>query len=254
MRHPSRHLMADLIVLTVAAYLQAMVLVRCAGSLVARAPWVPSGSTEAEPVIPRAPDRGVIRVVAAPPTHDRCGGISLSIASELSDRAASLVSLRGAAGGSPKLLRAGDRFGELELLHVGTDPTTGHPTAYLSGRRGLCQVSLFAAAQPPAAAETPIVERSLRDRLLANPRSLLAGARVVPEPGGKALRVEWLATGSLLASLGLVAGDRVLSVNGYEIARSEVAIAAYGALSRAERWIASIERDGRRIELEARLP
>jgi hypothetical protein len=102
MRHGIRHLLGDLVVLTVAAYLQAMALVRCASAAIAETPWSPAPHNEPAP-----------------------------------EHAA------GSRGRIEFWQNRGVRIGNRRLVHVGSDPTTGHPAAYLADDRGVCQLSLF---------------------------------------------------------------------------------------------------------------
>jgi hypothetical protein len=74
MRHGWRRLTADLMVVTVAAYLQAMVFVRCAASALTPAASSPESRPERDENAARARQRGTIQVRPNALEQPRCPG------------------------------------------------------------------------------------------------------------------------------------------------------------------------------------
>jgi general secretion pathway protein C len=91
-------------------------------------------------------------------------------------------------------------------------------------------------SEPPPEAPTPITRN----------------VRVVPEQQNGAiigLRLFGIRPGSLLAAIGLKSGDRLESINGFNVATPEEALEAYARLRTAERLNVRLNRGGRPVEL-----
>jgi len=56
--------------------------------------------------------------------------------------------------------------------------------------------------------------------------------------------------GSLLGVLGIVNGDRLETINGYELANPQSAMDAYAHLQQADHLVLQVSRGGRDVELE----
>lgn len=116
--------------------------------------------------------------------------------------------------------------------------------APLNDSRSLGNTSTSRAASP--AFSTMMVTPSA-------PLSLLRSVRVVPETAdGKVvgLRLFGIRPTSLLGTLGLRNGDRLESINGFEVGNPEKALEAYARLRTAPRLHLSLQRSGHPLELD----
>ncbi len=85
---------------------------------------------------------------------------------------------------------------------------------------------------------------------LANPSQLMTQVRMVPAMvGGKwaGFRASYVQEGSLVASLGLKAGDVLRGVNGQPLDSPERLMALYQALQTSRRFEVELERGGQRV-------
>jgi hypothetical protein len=240
----------DVVVMLLAAYLQAAAMVRCARAVITPPPTIESGAPPAEPTGP-TPPRATVRVSSAPAAPPGCPGFSASIVSLSPDVALSLATLRSERGS--ELVQIGSRTGELSVAAI------REREVVLTDHERACRVPL-GRAPAPVEGEAPAgpvsVPRALRDRVLERPERLLAGARLVPVRAAGApvaVSVEQLAPGSLRESLGLRTGDRIRSVNGWTFAGPADSVRAWTELSRAEHFAISVERAGRVLELHVAL-
>jgi len=90
-----------------------------------------------------------------------------------------------------------------------------------------------------------VVERALVDRLLADPESIIAGARVIPAVGGGEIigfKVYAILPQSLWARLGVANGDTIQTINGFELTSPEKALEAYTRLRSAAQLTVRIVR------------
>jgi hypothetical protein len=246
---------ADALVLLVAAYLQAAVLVRCARVALEPVPRFDVGhdglpEPAAAPELPReTPFSSRTESGPAP----LCAGLAASIVTASRDAEFSLATLRSERG--VRLVRQGSQVDGLTVAAI------GERELVLSNESRSCRVPLGASpapSRPDAAPEAGVVRapRSLREAVLAHPERLLRGARVVPERMNGAISaflIERLAPGALLETLGLRSGDRIRSVNGFTLNRPRDAVQAWAALSRAESFEIAIDRAGKPIALHVRL-
>lgn len=96
------------------------------------------------------------------------------------------------------------------------------------------------------------LSRQALERALANPGSLLGEAHLLPAlVGGKwtGFRARWVKEGSLVASLGLKAGDTLTRVNGVPLDSPERILTLLQSLATTRRFEVELERDGqRRVE------
>lgn len=91
------------------------------------------------------------------------------------------------------------------------------------------------------------VERSVVDEILENQAQLMRSARIVPEKDGDkvvGIRMFGIRKGTLLQHLGFENGDRLQSINDFEITDPQKALEAYGRLRTADHLKVSIVRKG----------
>ncbi len=91
------------------------------------------------------------------------------------------------------------------------------------------------------------VDRSAIDALIANPAELMK-VRVVPEKEGDrvvGLKLSGIRPNSLLSAVGIQNGDRLTSINGFEMNDPQKMLEAYSKLTRADHLTASVVRNGK---------
>jgi general secretion pathway protein C len=96
------------------------------------------------------------------------------------------------------------------------------------------------------------VDRSAVEALVANPADLMK-TRVVPEKEGDrvvGLKLFGIRPNTLLGTLGLQNGDRLVSLNGFEMNDPQKMLEAYSKLMRADHLSASIVRGGKPVNIE----
>jgi general secretion pathway protein C len=96
------------------------------------------------------------------------------------------------------------------------------------------------------------IERSLLDGVLENSSQLMRSARIVPESeGGKTvgIRLFGIRKGSLLSSIGMKNGDRLDSINGFQMSDPQKALEAYGRLRTASKLTVQVNRKGKPVTL-----
>jgi general secretion pathway protein C len=92
------------------------------------------------------------------------------------------------------------------------------------------------------------VERSVVDLILENQTELMRSARIVPEKEGDkvvGIRLFGIKADSLLSTLGMVNGDRLQTINGFDMASPEKALEAYARLRTADHLTIAINRKGK---------
>src|SRR5262249_2443047 len=159
----------------------------------------------------------------------------------------------------------------------------------LSAGSSLCQIQMFrpakaaAATLPPAAAPPPAppaaavvggasavppeiaskiqkvsanelnVDRQVVDKILENQAELMRSARIVPEQeNGKVvgIRLFGIRSETLLGTLGLENGDRLQTINGFDMASPEKALEAYARLRAADHLTVQVNRRGQNVNLD----
>src|SRR6185369_5874937 len=96
------------------------------------------------------------------------------------------------------------------------------------------------------------VERSVVDSILENQAELMRSARIVPEKEGDkvvGIRLFGIRQDSLLGTLGLENGDRLSSINGFEMSDPPKALEAYSKLSTADHLTVSVNRRGKPMNI-----
>jgi general secretion pathway protein C len=97
------------------------------------------------------------------------------------------------------------------------------------------------------------VERSVVDQILENQAELMRSARIVPEKEGDkivGIRLFGIKPDSLLGTLGLENGDRLSSINGFDMASPEKALEAYARLRTADHLTVAINRKGKPTNID----
>ncbi|WP_437575151.1 type II secretion system protein GspC [Sorangium sp. So ce887] len=92
------------------------------------------------------------------------------------------------------------------------------------------------------------VERSAVGAILEKQSDLMRSVRIAPEPGG--VKLARIRGGSLLEMLGLKTGDKLASINGFELSDVSKALEAYARLGTADHIALSITRDGNPMTID----
>lgn len=177
------------------------------------------------------------------------------------------------------LRRRGGEVGARRVAFIAWD------RVWMETATGLCQASLFAPqaapAPPPPVARGPArpdvalpapalegwiskgievvspternIDRGIIPRLIEKQAELLKNTQARLEVvGGKRLgfRVSGIRPDSLLGNLGIVDGDRLESINGYDLTDAQAAMEAYANLLRADHLALLVNRGGKELRLE----
>ncbi|APR82085.1 General secretion pathway protein C [Minicystis rosea] len=97
------------------------------------------------------------------------------------------------------------------------------------------------------------VERSVVDQILENQAELMKSARIVPEKEGDkivGIRLFGIRQESLLGMLGLENGDRLSSINGFEMSDPQKALEAYSKLRTADHLTVAVNRHGKPVNID----
>ncbi|MBX3181004.1 MAG: general secretion pathway protein GspC [Polyangiaceae bacterium] len=224
-----------------------------------------------------------------PLTAPACDGVTVSIITESPDPLWSFAALRGPSDPAPKLHRVGDTLGDKTVAYIGVNPASRSPSVWLEAGNALCQVQLFGTPDaPPAARPTATpdkkaaadsaraaavpsdiankikkvsdtefeVDRSVVDKILADQAVLMKSARIVPEQkDGKVvgIRMFGIRDDTLLGTLGFQNGDRLESINGFDMTSPEKALEAYARLRTAGNLKVQINRGGKPTTVDFRI-
>ena len=192
-----------------------------------------------------------------PATAPLCEGVRPVVLVGDEDQRVAFASLE--YGGKRILRRRGGEVGDARIAYVGRD------RLWLEGSHGLCQAVLFGAPPPPPPPPPPpkpaegpttttgtrsalelelgkqisktgpnefVIERSAVDRILEAQQELMK-SRLVPEKEGDrtlGMKVFGIKAGSVLSMLGIENGDRLETINGFEISNPEKMLEAYARL------------------------
>ncbi|MCA9584303.1 MAG: general secretion pathway protein GspC [Myxococcales bacterium] len=212
----------------------------------------------------------------APP----CDGVKVLIIAAARDENWSLASLQVSGDTKTVLRRRGGEVGGKTVHYVGWD------RVWLNSGGTLCQASLFdkkeVAAAKPAPSPTPNIaptprrgapaldesikkgivkvsatefniDRGVVDKILENQADLMRQARIVPEQeNGKVvgIRMFGVRPDTLLGTLGMENGDRLQTINGFDMASPEKALEAYARLRQADKLTVQVNRRGQNINLD----
>lgn len=98
------------------------------------------------------------------------------------------------------------------------------------------------------------VDRSVIDNILENQAQLMRSARIVPEKGadGKTvgIRLFGIRPETLLGTLGLLNGDRLETINGFNMGNPEDALNAYARLRTANKLAVQVTRRGKPMTID----
>ena len=206
-----------------------------------------------------------------PAAAPRCEGVRPLVVVSNDDAQVAVAVLE--VGGQRVLRRRGGDVGGKRVAYVGRD------RVWLEGEAGLCQALLFGQAPPLEAdriASSPssaprsalevdvahhivkrgpgeyAIDRPTVDRILEAQQELMK-ARVIPEKEGDrivGMTLSGIKTGSVLALLGLENGDRLESINGFEVSDPEKMLEAYVRLRLADRLTVHLTRRGKPTNLD----
>jgi general secretion pathway protein C len=215
-----------------------------------------------------------------------CDSPTVFIVTESTDPLWSVAALQAPGEPRPRMHRVGDDVGGKKVEFIGYNPREATPSVWLSNGGTLCQAMLFktqpvlpaapataAAAPPPPVAPSvgpsPVpadiaskiqrisdtefnIDRSVVDKILENQAELMKSARIVPETkDGKVLgiRLFGIRPDTLLGTLGLQNGDRLESINGFNMGSPEKALEAYARLRTASQLDVSVNRRGATVAI-----
>ena len=175
--------------------------------------------------------------------------------------------------GKTQLHRRGDTIDGHAVIFIGRTEGGAEDRVWLASGTGRCQLELGAkplatvgagAAQRGAPASDLAsrvrkvgehafeVDRSMVDALLANPTELMR-TRVVPESeGGRIVGVRLfnIRPHSLLGALGIENGDRLSTINGFEMTEPQKMMEAYSKLLTANRLSVTVVRNGQPVGID----
>lgn len=250
-----------------------------------------TGPLNAKPIetpVPKAGDLETNDPLAATP----CDGIAAFIITESLDPLWSVAALQGAGEPRPRMRRVGDDVAGKKVEFIGYNPLEDSPAVWLSGTGALCQVVLFRTQQvpPPVAPGVPApaaepatpapsrgaspvppeiaskiqkvsdtefsIDRSVVDNILERQAELMKSARIVPEQkDGKVVgvRLFGIRPDTLLGALGLQNGDRLETINGFNMASPEKALEAYARLRTASNLNVKVSRRGQPVSIDYRI-
>ncbi|HEY2406500.1 MAG TPA: type II secretion system protein GspC [Polyangiaceae bacterium] len=209
-----------------------------------------------------------------------CDSPQVFIVTESKDPTWSVAALQAPGDARPRMHRVGDEVAGKKVEFIGFNPKENTPAVWFSNGGTLCQAMLFrtqpaqpAAAPAATAAAAPAapaggagavpadiaskiqkvsdtefkVDRSVVDKILENQAELMKSARIVPEQkDGKVvgIRMFGIRPDTLLGTLGMQNGDRLESINGFNMASPEKALEAYARLRTATQLDVVVNRRG----------
>jgi general secretion pathway protein C len=182
--------------------------------------------------------------VSDPLSWPSCEGVQVLIVTQSTDPAWSLATVQGPDELRPQLRRVGDGVAGKQVAFIGHNPKHQTPAVWMAGGGAVCQSMLFGAPSPapaPRNADRPPASGSFTSAL-----------RVVPEQrNGKVVgvRLFGIRPQTLLSTLGLRNGDRLESINGFDVASPEKALQAYARLRSATHLRVQVNRVGKPVEL-----
>jgi len=137
-------------------------------------------------------------------------------------------------------------------LKAAAKPAAAPPPT--SGKRRRGSVPAEIAAKIHKVSDTEFnVERSVVDSILENQAELMRSARIVPEKEGDkivGIRLFGIRSDSLLGTLGIENGDRLSSINGFEMSDPQKALEAYAKLRTADHLTVSVNRRGKPMNID----
>ncbi len=142
--------------------------------------------------------------------------------------------------------------GEKKLAVVTPPPAAAPAEGKIKSRAS--KVPADMAAKIHKISETQFdIERSLVDQVLENQAELMKSARIVPEKEGDkvvGIRMFGVRPDSLLGTLGIENGDRLQSINGFEMSDPQKALEAYARLRSADKLSVTVNRRGKPMTID----
>jgi general secretion pathway protein C len=184
-----------------------------------------------------------------------CEGVQVLIVTESSDPSWSLASVRASDEPRARLRRVGDGIAGKQVAFIGFNPRHQLPSVWLQSSGIFCQSLMFQRAAPaevPEPIAVPVTTVAAAD-IPRHQASIMSQVRVVPEQrNGKVigLRLFGIRPGSVLGTVGLRNGDRLESINGFEIASPEKALQVYAQLRTARHLRVLLTRVGKPLEID----
>ncbi len=211
----------------------------------------------------------------APP----CDGVKALIIVASADPAWSMAALSGGTTPATKLVRIGEEIAgktvqivEWNRVVLSTGSSLCQLQMFRSAKAGAAAAAPVASAAPaPAPGAAAVVggvsavpadiaskiqkvsanefnvDRQVVDKILENQAELMRSARIVPEQeNGKVvgIRLFGIRPDTLLGTLGLENGDRLQTINGFDMASPEKALEAYARLRTADHLTVQVNRRG----------
>ena len=239
-----------------------------------------TGSLKPPPVSDEAsPSSGEVDT-SDPWSAPKCDGVKVLVIAASADPEWSFATFSGGSDGKSVMRRRGGDVNGKHVHYVGWD------RVWLESGGALCQASLFdqkdvakpAAAPAPAASGSAApagggkavdptikagiqkvgptdynIDRAVVDKILENQADLMRQARIVPEQeNGRVvgIRLFGVRPDSLLGTLGMENGDRLQTINGFEMGSPEKALEAYARLRTADKLTISLNRRGKNMNLD----
>lgn len=208
----------------------------------------------------------------------KCDGVKVLIIAASSDPDWSFATF---GGDKTVMRRRGGEVNGKKVHYVGWD------RVWLENSGSLCQAGLFekvdikpaapapaasgSASAPPSGGNSKTVDpsiakgiqkvsptefnidRAVVDKILENQADLMRQARIVPEQeNGKVvgIRLFGVRSDTLLGTLGMENGDRLQTINGFEMGSPEKALEAYARLRTADKLTISLNRKGQNMNLD----
>lgn len=207
-----------------------------------------------------------------------CDGVKVLVIAASSDPDWSFAALQAGTDPKSQLRRKGGEFGGKTVEYVGWD------RVWLTSGGTRCQAKMFspptavAAAPTVSAAPAPLpaggappldpsiskgivrisanefnVDRGVVDKILENQAELMKQARIVPEQeNGKVvgIRLYGVRPDTLLGVLGMENGDRLQTINGFDMTSPEKALEAYARLRTADHLTIQVNRRGSNMNID----
>lgn len=207
-----------------------------------------------------------------------CEGVNVLVIAASGDEDWSFAAISGSDGKSQLRRRGGEIAGK-KVWFVGAD------RVWFDSGGTLCQASVYGRKAAPRAVATPKpvasssasprgakpldpslkkgiqkvsatefnIDRGVVEKILENQSELMRQARVVPEQeNGRVVGIRMLGIkpDSLLGELGMQNGDRLQTINGFDMASPEKALEAYARLRTADKLTVSVNRGGKNMNLD----
>jgi general secretion pathway protein C len=204
-----------------------------------------------------------------------CDGVRVLVIAASSDPEWSFAAFSAGDEGRSVMRRRGGEVEGKTVHFVGSD------RVWMQNRGALCQAQLF--PREPAKVATPApelarpsrggakpldpsiangiqkisptefnIDRGVVEKILENQPELM-GARIVPEQeNGRVvgIRMFGVRPDTLLGTLGMQNGDRLETINGFDMASPEETLEAYARLRTADKLTVSLYRAGQKINLD----